>query len=167
MPPDIFSPEFAQDPYPLYRIMREEFPLYFHPGSNAYILSRYADVRLALTNPEFTTRSYAAQIEPLLGVTVVQLDGSEHARQRRLLAGPFRADRFLSVYGAAIGEVADGLLEGLAGREEVELVGGFITPFAVAALATVVGLPKSDLSLFRSWYTALLRFGVNLIGDPE
>jgi cytochrome P450 len=167
MPPDIFSPEFAQDPYPLYRIMREEFPLYFHPGSNAYILSRYADVRLALTNPEFTTRSYAAQIEPLLGVTVVQLDGSEHARQRRLLAGPFRADRFLSVYGAAIGEVADGLLEGLAGREEVELVGGFITPFAVAALATVVGLPKSDLGLFRSWYTALLRFGVNLIGDPE
>jgi pulcherriminic acid synthase len=37
----------------------------------------------------------------------------------------------------------------------------------VAALGSVVGLPKSDLGLFRSWYTALLRFGVNLIGDPE
>jgi pulcherriminic acid synthase len=47
------------------------------------------------------------------------------------------------------------------------LVKDFITPFSVAALATVVGLPKSDLGLFRSWYTALLRFGVNLIGDPE
>ena len=88
--PDIFSPEFAQDPYPSYRIMRDEFPLYFHPGANAYILSRYDDVREALTNPEFTTRSYAAQIEPLLGVTVVQLDGRDHARQRRLLAAPFR-----------------------------------------------------------------------------
>jgi pulcherriminic acid synthase len=98
---------------------------------------------------------------------VVQLDGSEHARQRRLLGAPFRADRFLSVYGAAIGEVADGVLEGLTRREEVELVRDFITPYSVAALATVVGLPKSDLRLFRSWYTALLRFGVNLIGDPE
>jgi pulcherriminic acid synthase len=49
----------------------------------------------------------------------------------------------------------------------VELVQEFITPFSVGALATVVGLPESDLGRFRSWYTALLRFGVNLIGDPE
>jgi cytochrome P450 len=167
MPPDIFSPEFAQDPYPLYRIMRNEFPLYFHQGANAYVLSRYEDVHLALTNPEFTTRSYAAQIEPLLGITVVQLDGRDHARQRRLLAAPFRADRFLSAFGPAIGEVADRLIAGFASRGQVELVTEFITPFSVAALATVVGLPQSDLGLFQSWYTALLRFGVNLIGDPE
>jgi cytochrome P450 len=167
MPPDIFSPEFAQDPYPLYRIMRREFPLYFHAGANAYILSRYEDVRLALTNPDFTTRSYAAQIEPLLGITVVQLDGSDHARQRRLIAAPFRADRFLAAFGPAIGEIADRLIAGFAGRDEVELVKEFITPYSVAALGTVVGLPQSDLGLFRSWYTALLRFGVNLIGDPE
>jgi len=166
-PPDIFSPEFARDPYPLYRIMRDEFPLYFNPGANAYVLSRYEDIHLALTNPEFTTRSYAAQIEPLLGVTVVQLDGRDHARQRRLLAAPFRADRFHSTFAPAIAEIADRLAEGFADRDAVELLQQFITPFSVAALATVVGLPHSDLNLFRSWYTALLRFGVNLIGDPE
>src|SRR4051794_10694706 len=166
-PPDIFSREFAQDPYPNYRIMRDGFPLYLHAGANAYILSRYEDVHLALTNPEFTTRSYAAQIEPLLGVTVVQLDGSDHARQRRLLAAPFRADRFESAFGPAIRKIADRLIKGFAQRGEVELVTEFITPLSVGALATVVGLPESDLSLFRSWYTALLRFGVNLIGDPE
>jgi cytochrome P450 len=166
-PPDIFSPEFARDPYPLYRIMRDEFPLYFYPPANAYILSRYEDMRLALTNPEFTTRSYAAQIEPLLGVTVVQLDGSDHARQRRLLAAPFRADRFHSVFAPAIAGTADQLVENFTDQAEVELISEFITPFSVGALASVVGLPKSDLGLFRSWYTALLRFGVNLIGDPE
>ncbi|MFL6449574.1 MAG: cytochrome P450 [Bryobacteraceae bacterium] len=167
MPPDIFSPEFAQDPYPLYRVMRNEFPLYVHPGANAYILSRYEDVRTALTDPEFTTRSYAQQIEPLLGVTVVQLDGQDHARQRRLLAAPFRADRFQATFARAVRDVAEGLLERMAGRNEVELIVDFITPFSVGALATVVGLPQSDLGLFRTWYTALLRFGVNLIGDPE
>src|SRR3982751_7048770 len=109
-PPDIFSPEFAQNPYPLYEVMRDEFPLYFHDGANAYVLSRYDDVHTALTNPEFTTRSYAAQIEPLLGVTVVQLDGTDHARQRRLLAAPFRADQFLSAFGPAIRKIADRLI---------------------------------------------------------
>ena len=166
-PPDIFSPEFAANPYPLYQVMREEFPLYVHGGANAYVLSRYEDVRHALTNPEFTTRSYAAQIEPLLGVTVVQLDGSDHARQRRLLAAPFRPDRFQSAFAPAIAEITDRLIEHFAIRGSVELVSEFITPFSVSALATVVGLPQSHLALFRRWYTALLRFGVNLIGDPE
>lgn len=166
-PPDIFSPEFAQDPYPLYRIMRDDFPLYLHSGANAYVLSRYEDVHHALTNPEFTTRSYAAQIEPLLGVTVVQLDGSHHARQRRLLAAPFRPDRFGTAFAPAIDEIAGRLVQKFIGRGNVELVSEFITPFSVSALASVVGLPQSDLDLFRRCYTALLRFGVNLIGDPE
>ena len=59
------------------------------------------------------------------------------------------------------------MIADFAHRDQVELVQEFITPFSVGALATVVGLPQSDLGLFRSWYTALLRFGVNLIGDPE
>jgi cytochrome P450 len=167
MAPEIFSPEFAQNPYPFYRIMRDDFALYFHSGTNAWVLSRYDDVHLALTNPEFTTRSYAAQIEPLLGVTVVQLDGRDHARQRRLLAAPFRADRFCAAFAPAIGAIADQLVAGFRDLSSVDLIQEFVTPFSVAALATVVGLPQSDLVLFRSWYTALLRFGVNLIGDPE
>jgi pulcherriminic acid synthase len=165
--PDIFSPEFARDPYPFYRIMREEYPLYLHPGSNAYILSRYDDVREALTNPEFTTRSYAAQIEPILGVTIVQLDGRDHARQRRLLAAPFRADRFQSEFGPAITALAERLIAGFKDRGEVEFIGEFISPFSVGVLATVVGLSQSEIDRFREWYTALLRFGVNLIGDPD
>src|SRR5947209_14384067 len=115
-PPDIFSPAFAQDPYGQYRVMRDEFPLYVHDGANAYVLSRYEDVHHALTNPEFTTRSYAAQIEPLLGVTVVQLDGSDHARQRRLLAAPFRPDRFRVAFAPAIDEIAGRLIQTFAGR---------------------------------------------------
>src|SRR5262245_12376460 len=49
-PPDIFAPEFAADPYPHYRRMRDEYPLYFHAPTQAWILSRYEDVRKALTH---------------------------------------------------------------------------------------------------------------------
>src|SRR5205085_10463097 len=82
-PPDIFTPEFAADPYPHYRRMRDDYPLYFHAPTQAWILSRYDDVRLALTSPAFTTRSYAAQTEPLLGRTLIQLDGRERSEERR------------------------------------------------------------------------------------
>ncbi len=165
-PPNIFSAEFACDPYPQYRIMRDRFPLYFHAAINAYVLSRHEDVRLALTDPNFTTRSYGAQIEPLLGITVVQLEGREHARQRRLLAASFRPGRFEAEFAATVEAVADGLIDRFRHRATVELVGEFITAFTVGVLAAVIGLPRSDMHRFRSWYTALLRFGINLVGDP-
>ncbi len=163
--PDIFCEAFARDPYPLYRVMRDEYPLYFHETAHAYILSRYDDVSHALSHADFTTRSYAAQIEPLLGVTIVQLDGRAHARQRRLLAPSFRGDQINAAFGQDIAALADRLIRPFRDQTEVELVGDFITAFAVGALAIVVGLPQSDLDLLRPWYTALLRFGVNLAGD--
>ena len=167
MPPDIFGPDFGRDPYGHYRQMRDAFPLYRHEAANAYILSRYEDVSAALRDPNFTTRSYAAQIEPLLGVTIVQRDGIEHARQRRLLAAPLRADRFEALFHRRLMALADRLIDRFRDRGDVELVSEFVTPFAVEALATVVGLPTADLDRFRAWYTALLRFGVNLVGDPD
>lgn len=165
-PPDIFSADFIRDPYPHYRQMRDQHPLYLHAGSGAYILSRYDDICTALTDPRFTTRSYAAQIEPLLGVTLVQREGQDHARERRLLAAPFRPDRFHAHFALAIESVADDLIAAFRNEPGVELIGAFITPFAVAVLATVIGLPRADIDRFRAWYTALLRFGMNLTGDP-
>ncbi len=165
-PPDIFSADFARDPYPHYREMRDHHPLYWHEASKAYILSRYEDVITALTDSRFTTRSYATQIEPLLGVTLVQRDGQDHARERRFLAAPFRADRLQTRFAPAIERVADDLIAGLRGQRDVELIEAFITPFAMGVLAAVIGLPASDTARFRTWYTALLRYGMNLVGDP-
>lgn len=165
-PPDIFSGDFIRDPYPAYRQMRDHHPLYRHEASGAYIISRYDDVRAALTDPRFTTKSYATQIEPLLGVTLVQRDGQDHARERRLLAAPFRPDRFHATFAASIRTVADDLIDDFRDQDDVELIDAFITPFAVGVLAAVIGLPRADVGRFRAWYTALLHFGMNLTNDP-
>lgn len=166
-PPDIFSPAFAADPYPIYRVLQDTYPLAFHPGARAYVLTRFEDVRRAVTDPDFTTDSYEAQIEPLLGKTIVQLEGTDHARQRRLLAAPFRVDSIRTHFGAAIAAHADRLIDGFRARGEVDLVADFIAQFPVGVLATILGLPPEDEGRFRTWYTALLRFGLNLVGDPE
>lgn len=165
--PDIFAPGFAADPYPAYAAMRAHHPLYQHAATGAFVLSRHADVAEALTNPDFTTASYAAQIEPLLGVTVVQRDGAAHTSERRLLAAPFQARNVESLFQAAIATQARGLIETFRARGEADLVADFIAAFPVGVLALVLGLPAADRASFRQWYTALLRFGLNLTGDPE
>lgn len=166
-PPDFFSPEFARDPYPHYRVMRDRHPLYFHEGAGAWVLSRYQDVELALRNPVFTTRSYARQIEPLLGRTIVQLDGREHAAQRGLIGPSFQAVNIRRKFLGLIEETARTLIDGFRDRGEVELIGEFVSGFPVGILVGLLGLPPAGKGRFRPWYTALLRFGLNLTGDPE
>lgn len=164
-PPSIFSPEFFNDPYPLYRSMRDDYPLYFDLQAKAWILSRYEDVKLALQNPAFTTRSYAAQTEPLLGKTIIQLDGKEHTRQRNLIAESFSANKVQARYEALIRTTVDSLIEGFSQRGEAELISEFVTQFPVRIMAGMLGLPAEDLEQFRVWYLALIRGALNISGD--
>ncbi|WP_228988919.1 cytochrome P450 [Streptomyces sp. DH8] len=54
--PGLLAPGATTDPYRLrlYRLLRTEYPLGYDPVLDAWLLSRYADVALALTDPRFT-----------------------------------------------------------------------------------------------------------------
>jgi cytochrome P450 len=166
-PPNIFAPEFAADPYPHYRRMRDEYPLYFHGPTQAWILSRYDDVHLALTNPAFTTKSYAAQTEPLLGKTIIQLDGREHALQRGLLTPSFREGSIRERFSDLISAAIDELTGAVASRGEADLIGDVVVHLPVRIMAGLLGLPAHDRDRFRLWYTALIQGALNLTGDPN
>ena len=166
-PPDIFSPEFIRDPYPAYRTMRDQHPLYFHPGARAWILSRYEDVHAALTNPVFTTRSYAAQTEPLLGKTIVQLDGREHSIQRNLLQPSFRAGSIQTRWAPLIESTVRGLVDAFRHRGHADLMAEFVVQFPVRIMAGILGLPAADMDRFPAWYTGLIQGALNYTRDPE
>jgi pulcherriminic acid synthase len=165
-PPDIFTPEFAADPYPHYQRMRDLYPLYFHAPTRAWILSRYDDVRLALTNPAFTTQSYAAQTEPLLGTTLIQLDGREHALQRGLLSPSFSALSIRERFADLIGHTIDELVAAVESTGEADLVRDVVAHLPVRIMAGLLGLPEQDRDRFRGWYTGLIQGALNLTGDP-
>ena len=45
---DPYDPELQLDPYPVFRRMREEAPLYYNDRHDFYAVSRFADVESAL-----------------------------------------------------------------------------------------------------------------------
>jgi len=166
-PPDILSPELARNPYPFYRQMRDEYPLYFHEATRSYILSRYDDVVRAFKDPAFSSRNYEWQLEPVHGRTLIQMEGREHAAHRKLLAPSFRGRDLQQRILPAIEAIARELIETFRGRGEVELVREFCQCFPIKVTVELLGLPASDYERFRPWYVALVAFFANATQDPK
>ncbi|MGW6513374.1 cytochrome P450, partial [Streptomyces niveus] len=159
--PDILSAEFAENPYPAYRLMRESAPLIWHEATKSYIISRYDDVERAFKDKAsaFTTENYHWQIEPVHGKTILQLSGREHAVRRALVAPAFR--------GSDLEEKFLPVIDAFRHTGSVDLVDAFATRFPVGVIAEMLGLDRADHARFHGWYTAVIAFLGNLSGDAE
>ncbi|MFE5602082.1 cytochrome P450 [Streptomyces coelicoflavus] len=167
--PDILSPEFAANPYPAYRTMRDSAPLIRHEATQSWIVSRYEDVERVFRDRggQFTTENYDWQIEPVHGRTILQLSGREHAVRRALVAPAFRGadlqERFLPVIERNSRELIDAFRH--TGR--ADLVADYATRFPVNVIADMLGLDKADHDRFHGWYTSVIAFLGNLSGDQR
>ncbi|MFI7093875.1 cytochrome P450 [Streptomyces lydicus] len=165
--PDILSPEFAADPYPAYRILREHHPLLHHKGTDSYLLSRYEDVARAFRDPVFTTDNYAWQMEPAHGGrTLPQMSGREHAVRRALVAPAFRGRELRETFLPVIERNARELIDAFRDAEEADLVEQFATRFPINVIVDMLGLDRADHDRFHGWYGAVVAFLSNLAQDP-
>lgn len=164
--PDILSEEFAADPYPAYRVMREHYPLIWHEPTKSYIVSRYEDVSRAFRDPVFTTANYDWQLEPVHGRTILQLDGREHAVRRALVAPAFRGSELQDKFLPVIERNARELIDRFRGSGSADLVADFATHFPVNVIVDMLGLDRADHERFHRWYTSIIAFLGNLSGDP-
>ncbi|MFF7965631.1 cytochrome P450 [Streptomyces sp. NPDC007903] len=167
--PDILSPEFAADPYPAYRLMRESAPLIWHEATQSYIISRYEDVERVFKDKdgEFTTDNYDWQIEPVHGKTILQLSGREHAVRRALVAPAFRGRDLQEKFLPVIERNSRELIDAFRHSGSADLVTDYATRFPVNVIADMLGLDKADHARFHRWYTAVIAFLGNLSGDQE
>jgi pulcherriminic acid synthase len=166
--PDILSPEFAADPYPAYRTMREHAPLIWHEATQSYIVSRYEDVEYVFKDRhgEFTTENYDWQIEPVHGKTILQLSGREHAVRRALVAPAFRGSDLQEKFMPVIEGNSRELIDAFRHTGSADLVADYATRFPVNVIADMLGLDKADHDRFHGWYTSVIAFLGNLAGDP-
>lgn len=159
-----FSPAGRLDPYPGYRWLRANAPVYYDPTSRFWLLTRHADCVAALRDPRFSAalgQRQRARGEPL-PASMLTTDPPDHDRLRApgsLLLGPAAVRSILPVVEAEIGA----LLGRLTGS--VRVIAGIGEPLATAVLATLLRIPRDSWGLFADLARAA---SVNLdpMADP-
>ena len=157
----LLDPEVLANPYPLYRRLRDEDPVHWDPYLHAWVVTRYADVVTVLHHyraartpaPEKLEALGLGELSPIAALMVRQmlfLDPPEHGRVRRLASAAFTPRR-VAVLREHIRQIAEGLVDRLAGRGRVEVMGGLANPLPAIVTAEMLGVPTADHQLLKSW----------------
>lgn len=165
--PNMLSPEFNQDPNPIFEVFREHYPVYFDKNINTYVLSRYEDVEHVFKSKDFTSDNYSWQLEPVHGRTILQMEGREHSVHRGLIQPAFRGSELTEKFLPVITQNASSLIAKFAQAGEVDLVDQFSLRFPINVIVDMLGLDKSDHDRFNSWYHSIMAFLSNLSGDEK
>ncbi|MGY6020225.1 cytochrome P450 family protein [Streptomyces spinosirectus] len=173
--PELFTWEFASDPYPAYAWLREHSPVHWTKlpsGVDAWLVTRYADARQALAdgrlskNPDHHAED--AQGKSRTGIPgersanlmthLLNIDPPDHTRLRRLVSKAFTPRR-VAEFTPRVQELTDGLIDRFAARGEADLIHEFAFPLPIHAICDLLGVPREDQDDFRDWAGMMIRHG--------
>ncbi|MCP2341060.1 cytochrome P450 [Actinomadura rupiterrae] len=162
-----FDPAYRADPYPYYRRLRENAPVFRTPLGH-WLLSRHADCAAVLRDPRFGHGS--PQLldgntfrRPVNGRArpFILLDPPEHTRLRSLVNKAF-TPRTVARLAGRVRELCDGMLDDLVGAGEVDFIDRFAYRLPVTVISEMLGVPEADRDAVRD-LSSLVARGV----DPD
>jgi cytochrome P450 len=113
-----------------------------------------------LKDPEtFSSRGNARTIGLVMGRTILEMEGVEHVRHRKLVT-PFLSPHALrSGLEQTIQTIADGMIDALAPAGQADLVAQFTFTFPIRVITRIIGIPMDDYASFHRWAIDLLAVG--------
>jgi cytochrome P450 len=168
---DPYSEAFFEDPWEIYRWLRDEQPVYHHEDLGFWAVSRYDDcVEVHRDTAAFTSTrgvsldqlrnaAYGASIDQ---ASIIMMDPPMHERMRKLVNRAFTPRR-IAEWEPVVERVIGGFLDGLAGAGSFDAVIDLSGPFPVEVISEIVGVPADDRQQLRHWTDTMLE---REIGNP-
>ncbi len=157
----------VRDPYPHLNASRAQCPVQHVPGmvstnGQSYLVLDHDLVTGVLRDDTaFSSRLIAEVMGPVMGRTILEMDGSEHMQHRSLVAQAFRPALLQRWADELIRPLADELIDGFASRGSAELISEFAYDYPVRVIARILGLPDEDYHTFHRWAMAIIAFHVD------
>ncbi len=147
-----FSHEFHEDPYPVYRGLRDEAPCYHNDELDFYALTRYADVVDASQQPTLFSSAEGTTLERIdtkaLLPMMIFMDPPEHDVQRRLVSRAF-TPRSVAALEPFVRTTARGYLEPLQEKGGGDFVEEFSALLPMDVIMELLGVPSPDRNEMR------------------
>ncbi|OBI09528.1 cytochrome [Mycolicibacter heraklionensis] len=151
---DPFSEEYFDNPFDIYRRMREEAPLYYNADEDFYALTRHEDVAAALKDFETYSSTRGCDLAMVRAGSAPQkmiifMDPPDHRHMRSLLNKAF-TPRAIQAQRDTVIEQVDRFL-GAVDPDGFDVVQDFSGPFPVEVITRMAGVPDEYRQQVRHW----------------
>ena len=181
----ILDQETIQNPYPFYEELRRDRPITYMPELKGYFVSSHALGKQVLMDKRFVktptvkdgskfvpANKIAMQIllrDEEIGLPIHCFSESDGPRfmQFRRMAEPFFGRAAANALEPEIQSSADALLDEIETSDTCDLGVQYSTPFTVAVICDLLGIPKSMLDEMRTYADASLAYRSKVLSDSE
>jgi len=159
---DPYDVEINADPYPVFRRLREEAPLYRNDQHDFYALSRFEDVERGLVDRETYISSRGAILELIKADmemppgTLIFEDPPVHTVHRSLLSRVFTPKK-MNALEPQIREFCARSLDPLVGERRFDFITDLGAQMPMRVIGMLLGIPEEDLEAVRDASDAALR----------
>jgi cytochrome P450 len=150
--------DYLADPFPFWHMCRHDFPIWQHPDTKVFHLTRYHDVVGVFSDPDtYSNTVYERSLGVVFGPTMLQMDGHAHVVRRTIIA-PEVVGKRLAGYVELIRSNVAALLDPIAatGSDRFDLVADFSTWLPVNVICDMLGLPKEQMGFYHDCYRRMM-----------
>lgn len=151
---DPYLREIVKEPYPVYRRLREEAPLYYNDKYDFYAVSRYDDVRKGFQDNKTFISSRGGILElikeniQMPPGTFIFEDPPQHTVHRQIVQRLFTPRR-MNGLEPLVRNLTINCLDQLAGRDEFDFIDHIGRQVPMRVIGMLLGIPEEDLQTVR------------------
>jgi cytochrome P450 len=149
---DPFDYSLHDDPYPVYKRLRDEAPVYHNPKFGFWALSRYDDCQNAVRDFRTFSSAQGTSLEDLKAQVeyLINTDPPVHTRLRHLISNLFTPIKVAPLENA-VRQMARELLAPHLATGRIDIVTDFAAKLPMAIICQLLGFPQKDEDMLRAW----------------
>ena len=174
------DPAVIADPYPALRALQDQDPVHWSESLGGWVLTRYADVRHALTDKKFSAdrlrpyfdhqtpaaRAETGNLERYLTPWSVFNDPPLHTKLRAVMNRGF-TQRFATMR-PKIEHLVGQMLRNLDDKDASDIIADFAYPLPASVIMVMLGAPLDEIDDVRQWSDDIAVFvGSGLVSSDK
>ncbi|MCZ0728499.1 cytochrome P450 [Mycolicibacterium iranicum] len=174
---DPYNYDFHEDPYPYYKRLRDEAPLYRNTELGFWALSRHRDVLQGFRNSTTLSNKFGVSLDPASRgphasktMSFLAMDDPDHLRLRTLVSKGFTPRRIRELE-PRVTEIAvqhlDTMLEMASTDATVDYVDEFAGKLPMDVISELMGVPEADRVQVRAWADAVMHREEGVTDVPD
>lgn len=170
---DPYDYDFHEDPYPYYKRLRDEAPLYHNEERNFWALSRHKDVVAGFRNSVTLSNKHGVSLDPISRndeahrvMSFLALDDPGHLRLRTLVSKGFTPRRIRELEGR-VTEIARQHLDTALQDTTFDYVDEFAGKLPMDVISELMGVPNEDRVHLRALADGVMHREDGVADVPE